>query len=60
MKFLVTPRKADDGFITVECPSLPGCWSRGGSEAEALNNIREAIALSLETRRANNIPTDRE
>jgi predicted RNase H-like HicB family nuclease len=23
---------------------LPGCWSQGTSEAEAINNIRDAIA----------------
>jgi predicted RNase H-like HicB family nuclease len=25
------------------CPSLPGCWSQGGREAEALENIQAAI-----------------
>ena len=27
------------------CPELPGCTSAGDTEAEALVNIREAIAL---------------
>jgi predicted RNase H-like HicB family nuclease len=26
-----------------ECPALPGCVSQGRDEAEALDNIREAI-----------------
>jgi len=32
----------------VWCPELPGCTSAGITEAEALENIREAIALYLE------------
>ncbi|MDJ1176046.1 type II toxin-antitoxin system HicB family antitoxin [Roseofilum capinflatum] len=32
----------------VWCPELPGCVSAGETEAEALENIREAIALYLE------------
>jgi predicted RNase H-like HicB family nuclease len=27
----------------VGCPALPGCWSQGATEVEALQNIREAI-----------------
>jgi predicted RNase H-like HicB family nuclease len=30
------------------CPELPGCTSCGDTEADALRNIREAIALYLE------------
>lgn len=30
------------------CPELPGCTSCGDSEAEALENIKEAIELYLE------------
>ncbi len=32
----------------VWCPELPGCASAGLSEAEALENIREAIELYLQ------------
>ncbi|MGB0563236.1 MAG: type II toxin-antitoxin system HicB family antitoxin, partial [Spirulinaceae cyanobacterium] len=32
----------------VWCPELPGCTSAGKTEMEALENIREAIALYLE------------
>ena len=32
-----------------ECPALPGCISQGRTEAEAINNIREAMELWLET-----------
>jgi predicted RNase H-like HicB family nuclease len=34
----------EDGWIVAECPELPGCVSQGKDEAEALANIREAIA----------------
>ena len=36
------------GSYAVYCPELPGCASAGDSEEEALENIREAIALYLE------------
>ncbi len=32
----------------VMCPALLGCFSQGDSEAEALENIQEAISLWLE------------
>jgi len=50
MKFLVTLEPDEEGWITAECPSLPGCVSQGRMIDEALANIREAIELSLETR----------
>jgi predicted RNase H-like HicB family nuclease len=42
MIFHVTMERAD-GWITVECPALPGCVSQGHDEKEALDNIKEAI-----------------
>ena len=32
----------------VECPTLHGCYSQGETIDEALQNIREAIALTVE------------
>jgi len=43
MEFIVTLEEDEDGFIVVECPSLPGCVSQGKTRDEALANIREAI-----------------
>jgi predicted RNase H-like HicB family nuclease len=34
--------KSDEGYA-VGCPALPGCWSQGATEEEALRNIGEAI-----------------
>jgi predicted RNase H-like HicB family nuclease len=49
MTFKVVLEPGEDGWIVAECPSLPGCVSQGHSEAEAIENIREAIHLWLET-----------
>ena len=34
--------KSEEGYA-VGCPALPGCWSQGATEDEALQNIRDAI-----------------
>ena len=47
MKYPVILIPSEEGFA-VSCPALPGCWSQGDTEAEALTNIREAILLWLE------------
>ena len=39
----------EDGYFVVECPVLRGCVSQGRTRAEALENIREAILLCLES-----------
>ena len=57
MKFLVTMSQDEDGMYVVECPALPGCLSQGRTRDEALENIREAILLSLETRKAQGLPS---
>ncbi len=46
----------EDGFWVVECPSLPGCVSQGSTKAEALNNIKEAIDLYIESLRSDSLP----
>lgn len=51
MKYKVALRQSEKGF-SVSCPGLPGCWSQGRTEEEALANIREAIREYLEARDA--------
>jgi predicted RNase H-like HicB family nuclease len=34
--------QSEEGYA-VGCPALPGCWSQGATEKEALQNICEAI-----------------
>lgn len=48
MKFNVTVDRDEDGVWIVECPAIPGCVSQGETRSEALDNIKEAIALCLE------------
>lgn len=45
----------EEGGYTVTVPALPGCISEGDSYDEALTNIREAIALYLESLQADGI-----
>jgi len=33
---------SEEGYA-VSCPGLPGCWSQGETETEALQNIQLAI-----------------
>ena len=40
--YKVVLHKTDEG-IAVGCPELPGCWSQGKDETEALTNIKNAI-----------------
>ncbi len=47
MKYKVVLRQSDEG-ISVSVPGLPGCWSQGKTEADALANIRDAIREYLE------------
>jgi predicted RNase H-like HicB family nuclease len=42
MRYKVELIKTEEGY-TVGCPDLPGCWSEGNTEAEALENIKDAI-----------------
>ncbi|MGH9874874.1 MAG: type II toxin-antitoxin system HicB family antitoxin [Pyrinomonadaceae bacterium] len=54
MNYKVLLHESEEGF-SVSCPGLPGCWSQGQTEAEALENIQDAIreylaALNAEKR----------
>lgn len=48
MIYEVVVQESEEGF-SVSCPGLPGCWSQGATEAEALENARAAIQEYLET-----------
>ena len=56
MRFLVTLEQDEDGVWVVECPSIPGCVSQGETRDEALENIKEVIALCLEVRAEQGLP----
>jgi predicted RNase H-like HicB family nuclease len=42
MKYKIVLKHSREGY-SVSCPGLPGCWSQGDSEEEAIANIRSAI-----------------
>jgi len=42
MKYKIVLEKSDEGY-SVSCPGLPGCWSQGETELEAVENIKDAI-----------------
>ena len=42
MRYKIVLHKSEEGY-SVSCPGLPGCWSQGATESEALENIRDAI-----------------
>lgn len=53
MTYRVILLPSEEGFA-VSCPGLPGCWSQGATEQEALESIRDAIREYLEAFIANN------
>ncbi|HEY9695123.1 MAG TPA: type II toxin-antitoxin system HicB family antitoxin [Oculatellaceae cyanobacterium] len=48
MQYKVKLKQSEEGYA-VWCPALPGCWSQGETEAEALENIKDAIQSYLDT-----------
>ena len=49
MKYKIALLKTDEGY-SVSVPGLPGCWSQGSTEAEAIENIHDAIQEYLAAR----------
>ena len=45
--YRVVLRHSEEGY-SVSCPGLPGCWSQGATEEEALANIQVAIREYVE------------
>lgn len=42
MRYKVVLQHSEEG-VAASVPGLPGCWSQGADENEALENIRSAI-----------------
>ncbi|MFO7973741.1 MAG: type II toxin-antitoxin system HicB family antitoxin [Candidatus Hydrogenedentota bacterium] len=49
MKYKIALHETEEG-LSVSVPGLPGCWSQGASEQEALENIQDAIQEYLAAR----------
>ncbi len=48
MRYKVNIQETEEGY-SVSVPGLPGCWSQGATEEEALENIKDAIETYLQT-----------
>ena len=42
MRYRIAIHESDEGF-SVSVPGMPGCWSQGATESEAIENIKDAI-----------------
>ena len=42
MHYRVALHQSEEGFA-VSVPGLPGCWSQGATEVEAIENVKDAI-----------------
>ena len=49
MKYKIALHHDEEGY-SVSVPGLPGCWSQGATEAEAITNIADAIREYLAAR----------
>lgn len=49
--FTVVIEKDEDGMYVAEVPDLKGCYTQGATLEEVMKNIKEVIALCLETQR---------
>ncbi len=49
MKFKIALRHDEEGY-SVSVPGLPGCWSQGATETQAIANIADAIREYLAAR----------
>ena len=49
MKYRIALLRSEEGY-SVSVPGLPGCWSQGATEQEAMQNIRVAIREYLAAR----------
>jgi len=49
MKYRIIIEEDEDGMFVAECPSLPGCISQGKTRNEALDNIKNAIKVYIES-----------
>ena len=56
MKFRVLIERDEDGVFVATVPLLPGCVSDGATREKALTDVREAIALYLESLEAHSEP----
>ena len=42
MRYRIALHRSEEGF-SVSVPGMPGCWSQGDTEEDAIENIKSAI-----------------
>lgn len=53
LRYTTILERQPDGGYHVFCPTLPGCRSEGNTLEEALENIKEAMELYVESLKEN-------
>ncbi|MDP1946517.1 MAG: type II toxin-antitoxin system HicB family antitoxin [Nitrospirota bacterium] len=43
MRYRIAVHQSEEGF-SVSVPGLPGCWSQGATDVEAVESIKDAIS----------------
>jgi len=51
-KYRIGIEQDEDGIYIATCPALQGCYSQGDTVDEAIGNIKDAIRLHIEARKA--------
>ena len=60
MRYTVILERDEDGMLVAHVPALRGCVSQGKNKREAMKNVKEAIALYVETLIENGQPVPTE
>lgn len=55
-EYPIVLEREEDGRFSVSAPDLPGCLSWGATREEAIENIREAIELWIESAKSDGEP----
>lgn len=56
MKYTVIFERNEKGFYVVSVPAMPGCFTKGKTKSEALENAKEAIESYTESLKKHNEP----
>lgn len=61
MEYTVVIHPAEEGGYWCEVPALPGCYSQGETIEDTFANVKEAIALHIDSLREDNqeIPVEK-
>jgi len=60
MRYTIILERDPAGLVVAHVPALKGCVSQGRNKREALRNVKEAIALYIETliEHGRHVPTE--